>query len=54
MIRVTVGTQTSTILWNLNLPVEPNEVIAWIAANRYTRELTCEERATYSIEPLCD
>ena len=51
---ISAGTNNTAILWNLDLPVEPDEVIAWIAANRYARELTCEERATYSIEPLCD
>ena len=51
---ISPGTNNTAILWNLDLPVEPDEVITWIAANRYARELTCEERATYSIEPLCD
>jgi len=51
---ISAGQNNTAILWNLDLPVEPDEVIAWIAANRYARQLTCEERATYSIEPLCD
>ncbi len=25
----------------------------WITANRYVRELTCEEKAQYRVEPLC-
>jgi WD40 repeat protein len=29
------------------------ELIAWIADNRYMHELTCEEREQYDIEPLC-
>ena len=31
-----------------------DEVVAWIDQNRYVRELTCEERALYRIEPACD
>jgi hypothetical protein len=27
--------------------------LGWIRANRYVRELTCEERAQYRIEPPC-
>jgi WD40 repeat protein len=43
----------SAVLWNLDLPIELEEVLDWIANNRYVRELTCEERAKYSVEPLC-
>jgi WD40 repeat protein len=31
-----------------------NELIDWTYANRYVRELTCEERAQYRVQPLCD
>lgn len=48
------GTNSTAILWNLALPIELDEVKEWIAENRYTRELTCKERATYSITPLCE
>jgi WD40 repeat protein len=44
----------SAILWDLTLPIELNEVLEWISKNRYVRDLTCEERARYSIEPLCE
>jgi WD40 repeat protein len=30
------------------------DLLAWIAANRYVPELTCQERERYRIEPLCD
>ena len=41
------------IEWQIeDLPLE--ELIEWTYANRYVRELTCEERETYRIAPLCD
>jgi WD40 repeat protein/DNA-binding XRE family transcriptional regulator len=30
------------------------ELIGWAHANRYVRDLTCEERARYRVEPLCE
>ncbi|MCA9915970.1 MAG: PD40 domain-containing protein, partial [Anaerolineae bacterium] len=30
------------------------ELLDWTRANRYVRDLTCEERAQYRIEPLCE
>jgi WD40 repeat protein len=48
------GTNGAAILWRLDLPSSLDEVREWIAANRYVRELTCEERETYRIEPLCE
>jgi WD40 repeat protein len=50
---VTCGPNNVAILWDLRLPIEVNEVVEWIAANRYVRELTCEERAKYGVAPLC-
>jgi WD40 repeat protein/class 3 adenylate cyclase len=39
--------------WQIaDLPLD--ELIDWTYANRYVRELTCEERETYRIAPLCD
>jgi hypothetical protein len=38
----------------LDLPIEIEDIKDWIAENRYVRELSCEERLRYSIEPLCD
>ncbi len=29
-------------------------LLTWIRANRYTPELTCEQRAQYHVEPLCE
>jgi WD40 repeat protein len=31
-----------------------DEFLTWIQSNRYVRELNCEERAQYRIEPLCE
>jgi len=31
-----------------------DELLAWVQENRYVREFTCEERALYRIEPLCE
>ena len=31
-----------------------DELLGWIDANRYVRELTCDERAQYRVEPMCD
>jgi WD40 repeat protein len=43
-----------TILkWQLTEP-EPATLLTWLAANRHLRELTCAERETYGIEPLCE
>ena len=38
--------------WSLQNPTLP-DLIAWIGANRFVRELTCAERSRYQIEPLC-
>jgi WD40 repeat protein len=41
------------IEWQIaDLPV--GELIDWTTANRYVRDLTCDERAQYRVEPLCD
>ncbi|MFQ5407425.1 MAG: BTAD domain-containing putative transcriptional regulator [Anaerolineales bacterium] len=39
--------------WDLAIP-SLDALRDWIAANRYVRDLTCEERELYQIEPLCD
>jgi len=31
-----------------------DDLLAWVAANRYLPELTCQQRERYRIEPLCD
>ncbi|MGD8625069.1 MAG: WD40 repeat domain-containing protein, partial [Anaerolineae bacterium] len=48
------GEPDGTILkWQLAEP-SPAELIDWIGENRPLRELTCLERETYQIPPLCD
>jgi len=42
----------SLILWDLQT-YNQQELRDWISVNRVVRELTCEERAQYGIEPLC-
>ncbi len=42
----------SIVHWQLAAP-DLDELRAWIEANRYVRELSCEERDLYQIEPLC-
>ena len=46
------GTDQTIIQWQLDIP-SPEELQDWIVANRYVRELTCDERELYQIEPLC-
>jgi hypothetical protein len=53
-IGISPGPNNSAILWRLDLPREMQDLREWIAENRFVRELTCEERITYSIEPLCE
>jgi WD40 repeat protein len=31
-----------------------DDLLTWIAANRYVPDLTCQQRAQYRIEPLCE
>jgi WD40 repeat protein len=48
------GSSDTTITeWRLQNP-SASELERWIEDNRYVRELACEERARYQIEPLCD
>ena len=47
------GSSEQTIVqWRLDNP-GLDELMTWIEENRYVRQLTCEERAMYQIEPLC-
>ena len=46
------GTDQTIIQWQLDIP-SPEELHDWITVNRYVRELTCDERELYQIEPLC-
>jgi WD40 repeat protein len=47
------GSDATIIQWQLGIPTL-EELQAWIATNRYVRDLSCEERALYQIEPLCE
>lgn len=38
--------------WRVDL--DNAALIEWVAANRYVPELTCEQRALYNVEPLCE
>jgi WD40 repeat protein/DNA-binding SARP family transcriptional activator len=38
--------------WRVDLDYDA--LSAWIAANRYVPELTCQQRAQYHVEPLCE
>ncbi|MBN1977066.1 MAG: hypothetical protein JW918_06660 [Anaerolineae bacterium] len=38
--------------WRVDLDYD--DLLAWIAANRYVPELTCQQRAQYHVEPLCE
>jgi WD40 repeat protein len=53
-MAITPGGGGTAILWDLSLPADMDKVRDWIDENRYVRELSCEERETYRIEPLCD
>jgi WD40 repeat protein len=39
--------------WKISVQSLP-ELKDWIQSNRYVRELTCEERLRYRVEPLCE
>jgi WD40 repeat protein len=48
-----VSLDGALIQWQIaDLPLD--ELIEWVHANRYVRELTCDERAQYRVEPLCE
>jgi WD40 repeat protein/transcriptional regulator with XRE-family HTH domain len=48
-----VSLDGALIEWQIaDLPLD--ELIEWVHANRYVRNLTCEEREQYRVEPLCD
>jgi WD40 repeat protein len=48
-----VSLDGTLIEWQIAaLPLD--ELIEWIHTNRYVRDLTCDEREQYRVEPLCD
>jgi WD40 repeat protein len=53
-MAISPGGGGTAILWDLTLPVEAEDVRDWIDQNRYVRDLSCEERELYRIEPLCE
>ncbi|MGD8462334.1 MAG: BTAD domain-containing putative transcriptional regulator [Anaerolineae bacterium] len=47
-----VSLDGALIEWQVaDLPLD--QLLDWIDANRYVRDLTCEERAQYRVEPYC-
>jgi WD40 repeat protein len=38
--------------WRVDLGYD--DLLAWIEANRYVPELSCQQRAQYHVEPLCE
>ena len=47
-----VSSDETLVAWQVGDPSLP-ALRAWIDENRYVRELTCDERAQYGVEPLC-
>lgn len=47
-----IGWDGALIQWQVADP-SLDELIGWIHTNRYVRELTCEEREQYRVEPPC-
>lgn len=41
----------NTVIYQVDLMLEPGELLDWVYANRYVRELTCSERLLYDLEP---
>ncbi|MBC8504950.1 MAG: hypothetical protein ISR58_13420 [Anaerolineales bacterium] len=46
------GTDQMIIQWQLYTP-SSEELFDWIAKNRFVRELTCDEKELFQVEPLC-
>jgi WD40 repeat protein/DNA-binding CsgD family transcriptional regulator len=48
-----VGFQDGTVeLWRIDATLD--ELLTWTQNNRYIRELTCEQRELYRVEPFCE
>jgi WD40 repeat protein len=41
----------NTVIRQINLMLEPSELLDWVYVNRHVRELTCSERTLYDLEP---
>ena len=51
--KVVVGFNSGVVeLWRIDTTLD--ELLSWVRNNRYIPELTCEQRAFYRIEPLCE
>jgi WD40 repeat protein len=50
-VFVTGDSDGSIILWDMQTI---DAMIAWVKQNRHVRELTCEERELFDIEPYCE
>ena len=48
-----VSVDKTLVAWQIGDPSLP-ALLSWIEANRYMRELTCDERAQYGVAPLCE
>lgn len=44
----------NNIIHQVDLMLEPGELIDWVQANRYVRDLNCTERSRYQVKPLCE
>jgi WD40 repeat protein len=48
-----VGYQNGAVeLWRIDAALD--DLLTWTQENRYIPELTCEQRALYRVEPLCE
>ena len=50
LFTLNVKTDSAIYRWRID---SGDELLNWIRQNRYVRDLTCEERALYTVEPLC-
>jgi serine/threonine protein kinase/WD40 repeat protein len=42
------------VIHHVDLMLDEGELLQWVMDNRYVRDLTCEERQLYRVEPLCE
>ncbi len=48
-----ISTDGLLVQWRVPVEQTISELLDWISTNRYTRQLTCEERQRYNVLPLC-
>jgi WD40 repeat protein len=51
-LAVTSALDGTVRIWRVDRTL--NELIQWVQKNRLNRELTCDERALYQVDPLCE